>query len=362
MNHCRYTTTPGRAPADLWNTAAVILLALFLAQPVTPAAAATAGKYAGEFMSIGVGGRALALGSAFVALTDDVTAGYWNPAGLARLSYPQIGLMHDERFAGLVNYDYGAVAVPLNASSTLALSVIRLGVDNIPDTRDAGVDALGNPLPPDRWEEFAGINPDRITWFNSADWAFYLSYAKRSDDRFSLGANIKFIRRDNGSSSATGIGFDLGALYRVMDRLTVGANIQDVTTTLVAWNTGRNELILPTLKVGGAAAIDVLGSRLTPLLDADIRFEGRGSAANLNVGAVSVDFHGGLEFMFREIAAVRMGYTDIGSVSFGAGVRLPKITVDYSFAKFDADDQLGNTHRISLVFTLESERFLRAGD
>lgn len=339
----------------------MFLLAVLLALAPAPSSAASTGKYAGEFMAIGVGGRALGLGSAFVGLADDVTAGYWNPAGLSRLSYPQIGLMHDERFAGLVNYDYGAFAMPLNATSTLGLSVIRLGVDNIPDTRNAGVDALGNPLPPDRWEEFAGIDPQRITFFNSADWAFYFSYAKHAGERLSYGANIKFIRRDNGASSATGIGFDVGALYRVWDRFTVGANLQDATSTLVAWNTGRNELILPTLKIGGAWALDLFGNRLTPLLDADVRFEGRGSAANLNIGAVSFDFHGGLEFVFREVASFRMGYTDIGSLSFGAGVRLPKIDIDYSFAKFNAVDQLGNTHRISLLFTLESEKFLRPG-
>jgi len=311
-------------------------------------------------MAIGVGGRALALGSAFVGLADDVTAGYWNPAGLSRLSYPQLGLMHDERFAGLVNYDYGGVALPLGVASTLGLSVIRLGVDNIPDTRYAGVDAAGNPLPPDEWENFAGIDPARVTWFNSADWAVYVSYSRRMSETFSYGVNIKFIRRDNGGSSATGIGFDVGALA-VVDRLSLGVNVQDVTSTLVAWNTGRNEFIIPTIKIGGAYAADLFGQRLSPVADVDVRFEGRGSSANLNLGPASFDFHAGLEFAFREVAALRVGYTDIGSVSLGAGVRLPKITLDYSFSKFDAEDQLGNTHRVSLLFTLEAERFLRPG-
>lgn len=323
---------------------------------------AASGKYAGEFMAIGVGARSLALGGASVALAGDVTAGYWNPAGLSRLSYPQLGLMHDERFAGLVNYDYGAAAMPVGAGSTIGLGVIRLGVDNIPDTRNAGVDAAGNPLPPDRWEEFAGIDPSRIVWYNSADWAFYFSWARKASDAFSYGANIKVIRRDHGGASATGIGFDVGALWRI-DRLSLGANLQDATSTLVAWSTGTNEFIVPTLKLGGAydVAVDAAGSRVTPVADADLRFEGRGSAANLDAGPVSADFHAGLEFSFRGIAAVRAGYTDIGSLSFGAGVKLPKIDLDYSFSKFDADDQLGNTHRISILFTLESERFLRPG-
>ena len=46
-------------------------------------------KYAGEFMALGVGGRALGMGGAFVAVANDVTSGYYNPAGLANLNYPQ---------------------------------------------------------------------------------------------------------------------------------------------------------------------------------------------------------------------------------------------------------------------------------
>ena len=56
------------------------------------------------------------LGGAYAALANDVTAGYWNPAGLSNMMYPQIILMHDERFGGLVNYDYGAAATPLGAA------------------------------------------------------------------------------------------------------------------------------------------------------------------------------------------------------------------------------------------------------
>ena len=47
-------------------------------------------KYAGEFMAIGIGGRPLGMGGAYVAVANDVTAGYYNPAGLARINYPEI--------------------------------------------------------------------------------------------------------------------------------------------------------------------------------------------------------------------------------------------------------------------------------
>lgn len=344
------------------NIFALGVCVLALASPIFPQGTTSVAKYAGEFIAIGVGGRALGLGSAYVALANDVTAGYWNPAGLSKIMYPQITLMHDERFAGLVNYDYGAVALPVGASATLGFSVIRLGVDNIPNTQNAGIDANGNPLPPDEWQNFVRLDPSRITYFNAADWAFYLSYAKRSTEKFSYGASLKVIRRVLGDGSATGLGFDVGAQYLLGERLALGANFQDITTTLVAWSTGRNELISPTLKLGSAYFIDALSGRFAPAFDVDMRFENRATASEAHIGRLSMDFHGGLEFDFKEIVALRVGYSDIKELNIGAGIHLPKFDIDYSFAKFNNTEQLGNTHRISLTFTLQAEQFARQAE
>lgn len=323
---------------------------------------ATPAKYAGEFIAIGVGGRALGLGGAYAALTNDVTAGYWNPAGLASITYPQFALMHDERFGGLVNYDYGAIALPVSPKATLGISVIRLGVDNVPDTRNAGVDADGNPLSSGDLENYYNVDSSKVTYFNAADWAIYFSYAKRVSEDFSYGANLKLIRRNNAEASSTGIGFDVAARYLIAERLALAANFQDITTTLIAWNTGTNELITPTLKLGSAYFIDALGGRFAPAVDADVRFENRQSASNAHIGSVSFDFHSGLEFDFHNLIAVRAGYSDIGSLNVGAGIHLPKFDIDYAFAKFNSDEQLGNTHRISLIFTLAAEQFARHSD
>lgn len=338
-----------------WLSVLIVLLAVSFQMLAGP----SVGKYAGEFISIGIGGRALGLGGAYVALANDVTAGYWNPAGLSHIMYPQVTLMHDERFAGLVNYDYGALAVPVGVDASLGFSVIRLGVDNIDDTRFAGVDANGNPLPPDQYQNFVRLDPNKITHFNAADWAMYLTYSIKSTEDFSYGASIKIIRRELGDASATGVGFDLGVQYRLFNDLVLGANFQDVTTTLVAWSTGTNELISPTLKVGSAYFIEAFGGRFAPAVDIDFRFENRRYASNVHLGPVSMDFHSGLEFDFKNVIALRVGYSDIGSLNLGAGIHLPKFDIDYSFSKFDGGNQLGNTHRISLTFTLQAEQFAR---
>lgn len=317
------------------------------------------GKYAGEFMSLGVGGRALGMGGAFVALATDVTAGYWNPAGLSHINYPQMTLMHDEQFGSLVNYDYGAVAFPFGANSSIGLSVLRLGVDDIPDTRNAGVDANGN-LTYDP-AAFSRIDPSRVTYFNAADWAFYVTYSKKSSDDFSYGGNVKVIRRELGDNSATGIGFDIGLWYTPLENVVFGANLQDITTTFLAWDTGTNELISPTMKLGSAVFIEALGGRFAPAVDFDVRFENRRSASNVNIGPVSLDLHTGVEYQIRNMLAFRLGYSDVKQLTMGAGLHFPKLNIDYSFAKFDGVNQLGNTHRISLLFTLESAEFHRTG-
>lgn len=343
-------------------TGCILLCILLLSETLfVPSAKAQArAKYAGEFMAIGVGGRALGLGGAYAAVANDITSGYWNPAGLAHLNYPQVSLMHDERFAGLINYDYGAVAMPMGATASLAFSAIRLGVDNIPNTQNAGIDVNGNPLPPNQLENFDRIDQSKVTYFNAADWAFYVSYAKRSGDRFFYGANVKLIRRDIGTASATGLGFDLGSQYMLSDKVTLGANFQDVTTTLVAWSTGLNELISPTLKLGSAYSIEALGGRFIPAADIDLRFEGRETAANAHIGTMSMDFHAGLEYDVQGVVAFRAGHSDIGTLNVGAGIHLPKFDIDYSYARFDPSLDLGDTHRISLTFTLQSEQFIRS--
>ncbi len=318
-------------------------------------------KYAGEFMALGVGGRALGMGGAFVAIANDVTAGYYNPAGLANINYPQLALMHSEQFGDLVNYDYGAVAIPYSSDMSFGLSVMRLGVDGIPDTRNALYDANGDGI--------IDINEDRldysrITEFSNQDWAFYLTFAKRQTENFYWGVNAKIIRRDLAEFGATGIGFDVGAYYIPMENLYLGANLQDATTTLVAWSTGRNELVSPTLKVGGAYKfVEILGGYIMPALDFDIRFENRRYASNFNIGPISFDMHAGFEYSFKNVVSVRAGYNDVKQFTIGAGVKLPKLNIDYSFARFsDSEiDRLPDSHRISLMLTLEEPRFLRDG-
>jgi hypothetical protein len=342
----------------------VIALSLCLCAGINIFSQTVIGKYAGEFLAIGVGGRALGMGSAQTAIANDVTAGYWNPAGLANMDYPQIALMHEEHFGSLVSYNYAAVAIPYGTDMSFGLSVMRSSIDGIPDTRNAGIDANGNPVPSDQYANAVRLDYSKITEFSNADWAFYLTFAKRQSDNFYWGANVKLISRSLAEYSAIGVGFDIGATYRPSDKLYLGLNIQDITTTLVAWSTGRNELISPTVKLGAAYAIQFFGGTLLPAADFDVRFENRQTASSFHAGPVSVDAHAGLEFKFKNIFAVRGGYNDVKEFTIGAGIFLPKLEIDYSFARFSQSetDRLPDTHRISLIVTLEQPKFMRSSN
>ena len=120
-------------------------------------------KYSNEFLNIGIGARALAMSNSVITSTDDVTAGYWNPAGLTQIDQDlQIGLMHAEYFAGIAKYDYGSISKNIDKNSAASFSFIRFGVDNIPNTTEL-IDAQGN------------VNYDRISYFTAADMAFLMS-------------------------------------------------------------------------------------------------------------------------------------------------------------------------------------------
>jgi hypothetical protein len=390
--------------------ACALALALAAFVPPPEARAQEVAKYGADFLAGGVNARALGMGGAYVALADDVSAGYWNPAGLSAIEYPQLSYMHVERFAGAVSFDYAALAVPVNERSTVSLSVFRSGVNDIANTLDAWNPDLDQPR----------ANYDsRITRFSAADWAFFLGYARTVGERVTVGVTGKAIRRTIGDfADAWGYSFDLGVQYRA-ERLRLGLNVQDVSTMLQSWSVnpdafevdctnadgetfeacmdpetgeafatnaerfanlfdqnmpeGQTELVLPVARFGSGYVLPLAEAhRVTLGLDVDVAFDGQQAFAP-NVGEVSFHPRAGAEYAYKGVVALRGGVNRVQTgdgigldltPSVGAGINIKQLSLDFSFGDFAglAAEDLGYTYRISARLTLEQPRFKRGGE
>jgi hypothetical protein len=330
-------------------SAPVILLGILLFAP-RPAGAT---RYAGEFLRIGVGARALGMGSAFAGLADDGTAAFWNPAGLSTLSSREVTAMHAEQFGSIVKYDFLSYTTPLGApgkpKQALAVSLIRLGVDKIPDTRGLEIlDVNGNgkfDYPEDRLI----VDESRFIFDSDNDVALLFSYARDLRGGLSLGGSLKVIRQWLGDSlRSNGFGLDAGALYVGPHGWSAGAKLSDATTTRILWNTGTDEFIAPSLRVG-AAKTHAFHNRkhvVTAALDVQVGFSDEQLSSQAHVGGVTFEFHPGVEYWLERRVALRAGF-EARNFSAGAGFRYRKFGLDYAY--LDHQD-LDASHRISALF------------
>lgn len=336
------------------------LAALFLLQIHFAFAQVSTPKYSNEFLTIGAGARALGMAGTQTAVASDVTAGYWNPAGLTGIARNyEASLMHAEYFAGIAQYDYAGFAAAIDSASTLGVSVLRFAVDNIPDTRFL-YDANGR------------INYDNIRFFSAADYAFLFSYAHKMPwlKSLSLGANFKVVHRSVGSfANAWGFGLDAAARY-THHNWQVGLMLYDVTGTFNAWShnsslvidvytqTGNRipensiELTLPRAALGVGRMVRFWNKRIGALATADLMmtFDGKRNVL-LKSDLVSVDPSVGIELDYLRTVFVRLGAGDIQDVknfdgstyrtyqpNFGLGIRLNKILFDQIFLDYALTD------------------------
>ena len=321
----RVNPVPGRIvfPAIL-----AVALSLVLAGP------SMATKYAGTFMENGGGARALGMGGAFTAVADDPSATFWNPAGLAQVQTTE------SLFGG--------------ESAGIGISLIRLGVDDIPftdhltDQLDTNHDGTVDD------SEILGLFDlqDEIRYKSDQELALLFSYGESLGD-WKVGASAKFIRQSVGEYSSLGVGIDVGILRPNLWRnLDFGVKFQDLTTTYLHWSTGRNEIITPAIVPGLAwrQPFPQWNISMTMAYSMETRFDNRRTADQYSAGSMSWNNHLGMEIGFSEKVFLRGGFDsgwETKNLTAGAGFRINPLTIDYAYAGDSLDiDEV--THRISL--------------
>lgn len=340
--------------------------------------------YSNEFLNIGTGARALGMGGAMSASATDATAGYWNPAGLAYVQdAPNFSAMHAEYFSGIGKYDYLSGAFPIQDNSrTLGFSLIRFGVDDIPNTL-----YLVNPD--------GTLNYNNIQTFSSADYAGLISYGQfiRNDEdmQISFGINAKIIYRKVGSfANAWGAGLDGGLMVRT-PTWRLGVMAKDISTTYNAWKfnftdaekqvlyltdndipTKSTESTAPSLVVAGAYNFE-FSDKFNLLAETDwhMTFDGQRNTLVSNK-TVSIDPHLGVEANISNVAFLRAGISNfqkaladgdtlnqrkvwIFQPSLGAGFRIGKVNIDYAFTNLANQSNSLYTHVFSVKLDLGSQ-------
>jgi hypothetical protein len=333
----------------------------------------SAPKYSNEFLNIGVGARALGMSNSQVAMVNDVTSGYWNPAGLLNMQNKyEVSLMHSEYFAGIAKYDYGAFATRLDSQSVIGFSIIRFGVDDIADTRFL-YDASG------------AINYDNIKYFSAADYAFLLSYARKTKfiPGLQFGANAKVIHRVVGQfATAWGFGLDMGAQY-VYKKWKFGAMARDITGTFNAWThntalvedvylaTGNEipqnsiEVTVPKLVLGASRNFK-LHEKVGLLAGFDLvnTFDGKRNVL-IKSKVVSFDPVAGFELDYKKIVYLRAGAGNFQQVkdfdkgqvwnfqpNFGIGIKISRFYIDYALTDVGNASEALNSNVFSLKVAL----------
>ena len=338
---------------------------------------AQAPKYSNEFLHLGVGANAFAMGNAVVAASDDVSSGYWNPAGLTGATeWLQVSAMHSEYFAGIAKYDYVGISHSLGKKGVLGFTFLRFGVDDIPNTTQL-IDNDGR------------INYDNITTFTAGDYAFMGSYAKAMAlPGLSLGGTVKVIHRRVGDfAKSWGFGLDAGLKYRPNSHWKFGLVVRDATSTFNAWifnlsqdmqqvflSTGNEiptnglELSLPRF-ITGVAYTHAIGSEekgfnIAAELDIDATTDGMRNTL-IKSNTFSLDPHMGVQVSYKELVHVRGGVSSIQQFqsidgtkewgvqpNLGLGIGIKGFNLDYAFTRLGAAEAGYYTHVFSLKFKL----------
>jgi hypothetical protein len=282
---------------------------------------------AASYLQQGVGGRANGMGDAYVAVADDATSAYWNPAGLAQM--------------GLYMYEVGAeyAFLPNDMSSSFLSYAFQW-----PDVGSFSVGWINFGIGNIEGRDAAGLVTND---FSSTENTVILSYGRKAYEwvkGLSLGANLKFLQQGIGDYSAVGHGLDLGVQWQPFmywDH-TIGLNVQNLFQKLY-WKDSTQDNSLVNAKLGFAL-------RFLPS-DEQLYYDHLVTAVDLEFSEYQrFKFHAGAEYWFINSLAVRAGVNG-ANFTVGASFRPEYYQIDYAFI-YDTSELGAHQHRLSLELRL----------
>jgi len=282
------------------------------------------GTLGGQSLKIGVGARAAAMGDAYVAIADDATAVYWNPAGIARLSGQSISINHTAWPAEIL-FDQAAYVFNVKwIPGMLGVNVRALTMSR---------DKVRTTYLPDGTGET----------FDAGEWAYGITYARSLTDKFSAGLSINYIQTGLYDVTGTSTTFDFGTLYDVgILGAKIGMSIQNIGGDMTFIDESVKMPVF--FRVGGSFSLLQRGE--SRLLTAAEFTHPPDNSEKLNLGA---------EYSFHDYLFLRGGYKmnyDTEGMTAGFGVKSPLTLIKSSVARLDyaySDLKfLSQAHRVSV--------------
>jgi hypothetical protein len=152
------------------------------------------GTTAGEFLLLGAGARGTALGGAYAALSTDVSALYYNPAGIAQMDHAG-AMVSSYKYVADTRYSWAGVALPVSGGSrSFGFQIGNFGFSDQPIYTAASPDGTGGTY--SVAETFAGA-----------------SYAQNFSDRFSAGVTAKVVSDKLADVRGTAFAVDFGTSF-----------------------------------------------------------------------------------------------------------------------------------------------------
>ncbi len=326
--------------------ALLVLAAVSPAQLVPNLGGQRSGISSMQFLKIGADARGAGMGEANVAVTDDIGAIFWNPAGLTNSLQDQAMFSHAAWLVD-IQHEFAAASYHLDPNNVVGLSVTSLHTDPMKVTTEYQQTGTGN-------------------YFNFTDLAVGATFAKKMTDQFSFGATVKYVRETIAELHNDAVLVDIGTFYYM--------GIGSSRFSVVVSNFGSNVKPSGSVVNGKGTTVTAfqdfspptmfrLGYAFDPIKDDENRLTVSVQLNHPNDNAENIRLGG--EYSYGNLVFLRAGVKrTIGEsmlgkatstaedLSFGAGFRIPidslAVCADYAFTNFN---DLGAVHRITFIIT-----------